>query len=738
MKLKTRLTMIVLTLMVIIVGGVTLVVLTQARKMQTTDAFENMENLTGRYAGEVRNHFENFLTVAETLAQTMSGYQIIPLAERRRRFDETMHTVMEANEEYISVFTLWLPNVIDGRDAEYANTEGTDGTGRYMTWFTQSGRQVTKRSFSTNPNYHEVLANIGNPDPVLGNAHFTSWLENPVLIAQITYPVITEGNVVGLCGIMIDLRTTQTFVEAIKPYGEGRAILYSNDGTIAAHYNPAIVSKSLHDSDQITAITQSVTDMIEESLQNGTPNQRASSIATIDENGTKAHAEKFIQSYPFYPEGVKTPWTLVASAPQDVVLQSVNLLTKITVIILISAMAISAVLIYFIAANIAKPIVRVTTTLKDISEGEGDLTRTIKLNRKDEIGELATYFNKTLEKIRTLVVTIKQKTISLFDIGNELAVNMDQTAAAINQITANIQNIKGRVINQSASVTETNATMEQITANINKLNGNVENQTESVSQSSSAVEEMLANVQSVTATLLKNAENVKELLSSAEVGRDGLQEVAADIQKIARESEGLLEINAVMESISSQTDLLSMNAAIEAAHAGEAGKGFAVVADEIRKLAESSGEQSKTISSVLKKIKASIDKITVSTDGVLNKFEAIDAGVKVVAEQEGNILGAMEEQNSGSQQILEAIGKLQDLTQQVKNGSTEMLEGSREVITESKNLEAVTQEITNGMNEMASGSNQINDAVAQISTISTGNKSTIDDLVKEVSRFKVD
>jgi methyl-accepting chemotaxis protein len=259
-----------------------------------------------------------------------------------------------------------------------------------------------------------------------------------------------------------------------------------------------------------------------------------------------------------------------------------------------------------------------------------------------------------------------------------------------------------------------------------------------VAQSSSAIEEMLANIQSVTQTLVKNAGNVKELIEASEVGRTGLQDVAADIQEIARESEGLLEINAVMENIASQTNLLSMNAAIEAAHAGEAGKGFAVVADEIRKLAENSGEQSKTISTVLKKIKDSIDKITKSTDNVLNKFEAIDGGVRTVAEQEENIRSAMEEQGAGSKQILAAMGQLNEVTQLVKGGSTEMQEGSKQVIQESRNLETVTQEITNGMNEMASGADQINTAVNRVNEISGQNKENIDVLVQEVSKFKVE
>jgi methyl-accepting chemotaxis protein len=376
--------------------------------------------------------------------------------------------------------------------------------------------------------------------------------------------------------------------------------------------------------------------------------------------------------------------------------------------------------------------------LKDIAEGEGDLTMVISENGKDEITELSHYFNETLKKIKHLIITIKKQTTILFETGNELSSNMTETAAAVNEITANIQSIKSRIVNQSAGVTETNATMEQITVNIDKLNNNVENQTSSVSQSSSAIEEMIANIQSVTNTLIKNTENVNDLSSAAEVGRTGLQEVAADIQNISLESEGLLEINSVMKNIASQTNLLSMNAAIEAAHAGEAGKGFAVVADEIRKLAESSSEQSKTIGTVLKTIKGSIDKITCSTGSVLARFEAIDEGVKTVAEQEENIRNAMEEQGEGSKQILGAIGRLNDITQQVKGGSTEMLEGSKEVIQESKNLEKVTQEISGGMNEMAIGAEEINVAVTHVDEISVKNRENIDLLVREVAKFKVE
>jgi methyl-accepting chemotaxis protein len=530
---------------------------------------------------------------------------------------------------------------------------------------------------------------------------------------------------VGLVGIRINYNISQDVILSIKPYGSGSAALYSNDGTVVAHHSSERIGQKFQQSALATLGADGVRSIENTSLQNGQP-------ATVQSNGL------IVQSYPFTVGDTTTNWAVVGIVDTAVVMADVTDLTEFTIIMALVSIIIAAIIVFFVAGSIAKPIIKVADTLKDISEGEGDLTRTVNVESKDEVGDLAKYFNATLEKIKKLVANVKTQSITLFDIGNDLASSMTQTAAAINEITANIQSIKVRVINQSASVTETNATMEQITVNIDRLNGHIDNQTASVSQCSSAIEEMLANIQSVTQTLVKNGDNVHALAGASEVGRSGLQEVAADIQEISRESEGLLEINAVMENIASQTNLLSMNAAIEAAHAGEAGKGFAVVADEIRKLAESSSEQSKTISTVLKKIKESIDKISKSTDSVLNKFEAIDGGVKTVADQEASIRNAMEEQSEGSKQILEAVSRLNELTQMVKGGSEEMLEGSRQVITEGKNLEMATQEITNGMNEMSEGADQINIAINEVNNSSGKNKENIDILVKEVSKFKIE
>ena len=420
---------------------------------------------------------------------------------------------------------------------------------------------------------------------------------------------------------------------------------------------------------------------------------------------------------------------------EEFAIATINTAMRNTAIASVITLAIVLLVMLSIVMRVLKPISLLTQTLDDTANG--DLTKRLPETGKDEIARASRSFNLTMEELRKMMVMIKSQTGELSDIGTDLANNMTETASAMNEIAANIQSVKGRVMNQSAGVTQTNATMEQVTVNINKLNGNVERQTGAVSEAASALEQVIANIQSVTQTLVRNAANMESLKEASKAGRNSLQDVVADIQEVARESEGLFAINSVMENIAGQTNLLSMNAAIEAARAGESGKGFAVVAGEIRQLAESSSGQSRVIGDVLKKIKESIDKITSSTDNVLNKFEAIDHEINTVADQEKLIHNAMEEQSHGSKQALQASGQVGEITQHVKGGSVEMLEGSKEVILESKNLEKVTQEITNGMNEMALGAEQVNKAVNTVNDLTSRTRENISSLVRSVSRFKV-
>ncbi|GBU27216.1 methyl-accepting chemotaxis protein [Treponema sp. R8-4-B8] len=517
-----------------------------------------------------------------------------------------------------------------------------------------------------------------------------------------------------LSGMVNDIRTD---------YKTGYGFLINSEGTMIAHPDAEMVNKQFNP--------------IKEAEKDPSLKPFADVIAQIikDKTGDIEYVyEGKAMACAFMPLP-KQPWIFVQNVERSEVLAPVVHIRKNMLTIGFICAALGVIVAIIAGRSITGPLTQMTKIVAHT--GSGDLTMRANVKSKDEIGELAKGFNAMLDNIKNLITTIKKESERLSNIGEALSNSSAKTTAAVEKINDNIQTIQKLAVNQSASVTETNATMGQINGNIEKLNDQVEHQTESVSRSSSAVEEMLANIQTVTKTLFKNADKVKELTEASGVGRGGLQTVASDVQEIAKESEGLLEINAVMENIASQTNLLSMNAAIEAAHAGEAGKGFAVVAGEIRKLAEGSSAQSKTIVSVLKKIKSSIEKISGSTGNVLEKFEAIEGGINTVSGQEENIRGAMEEQGAGSKQILEAIGQLNEITQQVKNSSVEMLEGAKEIIGEGKHLEKATGEITGGMNEMAASAEQINTAVNDVHSISEQNKQIIDNLVVAISKFKV-
>jgi methyl-accepting chemotaxis protein len=690
----------------------------------------DVTKLAKESARDIEVWMDPYVDAARTTAQVMEEYEQIDVDERRPIFDVFIKALTEKNPELTGVGTVWEPNALDGRDALNVNAKGSDRTGRFVPyWYrTRTGVDVQPLKDYEVPgagDYYLVSKRTGSEtviDPYWYNVD-----GEQRLVTTMTAPIKKDRRVIGAVCIDLGVAVMQEHVKKIRPYEGSVAAIFSNGGLVSAHFDESRIGKPMSETERNTAgnylgaLVNAVREGKEYSFTHYAPS---------------LGREMFFVSVPFDIGKTTTPWSLLIGIPTSVITGPVYRMLIFSIIISVVMLLVMSAGAIFIARSISKPLNRVVTMLGDV--GNGDLTVHLDIKSKDEIGEMAKSLNMTLDKIRQLVLVIREKASSLSKIGTDLSANMTETASAINEITANIQSLKIQTEKGNSSVEESSTAMEKITEHIDTLNLRIDEQASSVSQSSAAIEEMLANIQSVTQSLVKNAENTLSLSSASEMGRASLQNVVEDIQGIARESEGLLEINAVMENIASQTNLLSMNAAIEAAHAGEAGKGFAVVADEIRKLAESSGEQSKTISGVLKKMKSSIDKITGSTQTVLDKFEAIDHGVRTVSEQEEHIRGAMEEQGEGSKQILEAVSRMNEITGRVKDGSTEMLSDSQNVIETSKNMAAVTNEIANGMSEMAVGADQINVAVNRVNEISVENKNNIDDLLHEVGKFKIE
>lgn len=594
---------------------------------------------------------------------------------------------------------------------DYIEFSGPDGIA-----YTDNGQteDISSRSYFRAVLKENKIEYVNDPEQSALNSE-------PVI--HITRAATINGRVIGLFSGVIKLNVIQNMVTYIKLGETGYAWLMAGDGNILAHKNADSVMKKdfisdfAADKNQMAALSAKIT---------------KGGIGTGWVSGEGGN-EEFIAYTPI----ANTPWNFAFSVADSQIDETGNTLTRVMIL----AGAFIAFIVILVSCIIViktiRPLSVVEHTINDIASGNADLTKRISVSSRNEIGAVVEGFNRFSQKLRTIVIKLKSSEDILIQAGDELHESTVDTAASITEISSNIESISDHITRQASGVTETAGAVNEIASNIESLERMIEAQAAGVAHASSAVEEMIGNINAVNASVSRMAESFALLEMSARDGASKQQIVNERIEIIENESSMLQEANAAIANIASQTNLLAMNAAIEAAHAGDAGKGFSVVADEIRKLSETSTSQSKTIGNQLAKITDSIKSVVSASVDSAKVFNSVAAGIKQTDELIGQIKAAMEEQSTGSKEISESLHSMNDSTTEVRTASVEMSAGNQAILEEIRRLQEATMSMKDSMQEMRIGAKKINETGSILTEISSRMKDSIDGIGSQIDQFKV-
>ena len=716
MSLKLKFALIMVALSLLCAGMVGSVILLKAR-----DSIGNVSMLYAKGASEasafeVKAFLEPYWFTVENTGHIMERYEDLSPDERRRFFNSELEALVKDNPDILAAYCSWEPNVLEGDDSQHMGIPGTSRIdGRFVPyWFrTPIGIKVETLDKPGDNDYYISIKNFGRT--MLFDPYFYMVDGKNILITSIAMPIRSKkGAIIGIVGIDITLEEIQKISQIHQPLGEAFTAVFSNDGIIAGHFDPSRIGKKVQET-EVDMMGPYLNDYMK-SLKEGRPYSFVRYIPAVNSDMTLFFSPIKIGSS-------TTPWSFAVAITTKTVMAPVYSMIEVAIYVSIAVIIVVIIVAVYMSNSISKPIIKVTNTIKDISYGEGDLTQNIKVQSKDEVGDLASYFNKLMEVLRkpisetkTVLEQLTSSSKELFSVSNEVSASSEETVSTASNVAS---------------------TAEEMSVNINAMAGGAEQASVNANDVASSAEQMSMNMNTIAAAIEEMSASISEISNNADEARKVAGEATtksgeatSTMNRLGVAAKEIGQVTDVIKKIADKTNLLALNATIEAASAGEAGKGFAVVAGEIKELANQSATSADDIAQ-------RIDSIQDETNNAVDVIRDVSDIIAKINQSIQAIAGHVGQQTKASNEIASNVAQSSTGAKRVASAIGEVAKGSRDIARNASEAATGATHVSENVSNMREAARRSSEAASYVSTSAEKLLKMAEQLRAVMSKFKV-